>query len=72
MVEAVANHHQPLRVEPSNFDLVGAVHVADALAHEQSAPDKELAQVDVGYLQALGVADKLPEWRELASREANA
>jgi len=76
IVEAVANHHYPGRVEHSGFDVVGAVHVADALSREAVAGDPQAqgaqAELDLEYLEAVGVSEQLPAWRELASCEATA
>jgi HD-like signal output (HDOD) protein len=70
IVEAVAFHHTPGRVPGENFGIVGAVHVADLLAHELAGtahePGPEQPLLDEAYLKVTGVADKLPAWRELA------
>lgn len=58
MVEAVAHHHAPQRAVPITFGVLGAVHVAVALACG--------AEPDIGYLASVGVADRLPEWRRFA------
>ncbi|MFT7668444.1 MAG: HD-like signal output (HDOD) protein [Planctomycetota bacterium] len=74
IVEAIANHHQPSRVAHEGFDVVGAVHVATGLAEEFSrgecASEEELDQAfDLEYLEAVGVREKLAEWREIAKGE---
>lgn len=69
IVEAVAFHKEPAQVSHSSFDLLGVVHVADALAPEvcpvtfepQRAGD---ARIDREYLKALGVADRIPRWQQ--------
>ncbi|MBN6148792.1 HDOD domain-containing protein [Xanthomonas sp. AmX2] len=60
IVEAVAHHHCPGRVEHRQFDAVGVVHVAVALARGE-APDAD-------YLQAMGVAAELPQWQAACAR----
>ncbi|MFC7521622.1 HDOD domain-containing protein [Xanthomonas populi] len=55
IVEAVAHHRDPHRVAHRQFDAVGVVHVAVALAHGV-APDLD-------YLQSMGVAAQLPRWQ---------
>lgn len=73
VVEAVAFHQAPVRVSQRVFDLLGIVHVADGLAREvrpgvlesQGIPHPS---IDHGYLSGLGVADRLPRWRETAAR----
>lgn len=57
VVEAVVYCEQPALVESDDFGVVGAVHVATALARRRM-PDE-------GYLEAVGVADLLPRWREM-------
>ncbi len=74
IVEAVAYHHTPAKVAGTTFDVVGAVHVADLLAHEAMGPgpdgNDELPALDVEYLAAAGVDERLDEWREAAERVA--
>ena len=73
VVEAVAYHHHPRRIsEQTAFGVLGATHVAGALAREQFGSDPKLVELDEPYLQALGVAEKLPEWRAIAAAEAGA
>ena len=77
IVEAVANHHRPTRVEHESFGVLSAVHVANGLAHEvtESVVRREPttpARIDLDYLQSLGVIDELPGWREMAAAEAGA
>jgi len=73
IVEAVANHHAPARVQTGGvFDVVGAVHVANVLAWEQreGAFDGASPELDLAHLESLGVAGKLGQWRESAARLA--
>lgn len=77
IVEAVANHHSPENVEQQEFDLLAAVHVADLLAGEVGGQtvvgaSPESLDQHLDYLQRLGVADKLPRWREVARRQSEA
>jgi putative nucleotidyltransferase with HDIG domain len=73
IVEAVAHHHAPGQVAQRNFDVVGAVYVANLLAHEQEPPPAERAlahdPVDLDYLEKLAVASSLGAWREIAMHE---
>lgn len=57
--QAVAWQRCP-RLAGGRFGLVGAVHVASALAFERD--------VDEAWLQRVGMAAHLPAWRELATR----
>lgn len=59
IVEAAAFHHDPMSLPGMRFDLVGAVHVSVALACGRD-PDEH-------YLRALGLQDRLRDWRKLAS-----
>jgi len=70
VVETVANHHRPTRVDQAEFGVLGAVHVADALVRErrakrQSAPE-EFERLDMEYLDGLGVASFVDGWRAIA------
>jgi HD-like signal output (HDOD) protein len=79
LVEAVAYHHAPRRVHrgpgASRLDVVGAVHIADALVHEQEAGEAEAGAdaaslnptIDLEYLEWIGGADRLPAWRAAAA-----
>lgn len=71
IVEAVAAHHEPALVDGATFGLAGAVHVASALMSEfdDSCEDTGL---DRSYLERVGVAARLPEWRALAVNIAGA
>lgn len=59
VVEAVAWRHDPGSAGESRFGLVGAVHVASALASGDP--------VDEDYLRRLGQHGRLRDWRKLAS-----
>lgn len=72
IVEAVAHHHAPGRVSHGSFDLLAAVHVANALVHETNdvpGSDDAFACLDEDYLEALGVIEQLPLWRALAQEQ---
>jgi len=69
VVEPVAFHDRPSTVTHNEFDLLGAIHVADALAFEQTAPDRAL-ELDLDYLRSVRVTERLPEWREIARQQA--
>ncbi|HSX65404.1 MAG TPA: HDOD domain-containing protein [Pseudoxanthomonas sp.] len=56
IIEAVAHHHAPGRVNHSEFDAVGVVHVAVTLSQG--------LQPDLEYLQKMRVADRLPAWQQ--------
>jgi putative nucleotidyltransferase with HDIG domain len=71
VIEAVAHHHHPARVqEQTGFGVLAATHVADCLAREQEGCGAETIELDEHYLSALGAAARLPEWRTIAAEEA--
>jgi putative nucleotidyltransferase with HDIG domain len=61
IVEAVANHHEPGRVDEAAFGVLGAVHVGDALAH--ALVDKSDVEPDPAYAERVGIAGKWMEWK---------
>ena len=72
IIEAVAFHHCPAKSVSSDMGLLTAVHVANALEHEddlQSDRETEL-QFDTEYLAGLGVVNRIPEWRQACKEYA--
>lgn len=66
LVEAVAYHHEPHLSEHFGFSPLLAVHVADVLTSADSTDAAVIpAGLDMNYLEASGVADRLDEWRAL-------
>jgi HD-like signal output (HDOD) protein len=63
VVEAVMLHHAPGRRGITSFDAVGAVHVANALAHDDDG------LLDMQFLADVSVIEHLDEWRTLAVEE---
>jgi putative nucleotidyltransferase with HDIG domain len=72
IVEAVANHHMPERVQHPGLDVVTAVHVANALALECTPGGEAASQAALNsdYITGLGIAHHLPRWRESAQELA--
>ena len=73
IVEAVAYHHQPELVAPT--DTVVAVHVANALSHLalDAAPDPSIGgRLNVGFVESTTLGSELPRWRALAEEEIHA
>jgi len=65
IVEAIANHHEPMRVPGRDrFGILEAVYVANCLAND--------AELDMNYLGTLGVQDQVETWREKANELAAA
>ena len=69
IVEAVAHHHQPSRIEHSTFEVLDAVFVAEALADELGPKKLQCltARLDESYLQSLGALDRVDAFREKAA-----
>ena len=67
IVEAVAFHHCPDRCVATTFTPLTAVHVADALEHEQDGAGKpsEAPQLATEYLARLGLLERVSTWQEL-------
>lgn len=66
VTEAVAFHHDPGCVDHTEFDVITAVHVADALVSELSSrnsPIGEPSGLDTAYLERLGLTGQIDEWR---------
>lgn len=67
IIEAVANHHAPRRVDSTEFGILAAVHIADALIREEFNSRKTsepFPGLDPVYIEKLGVAEKLDGWRD--------
>lgn len=67
IVEAVAHHHDPMRAEETQLGAVGAVHVANALAHGLSDAGS-LDRIDAKYVSKLKLKRQQRHWLELAGR----
>ena len=65
VTEAIAYHHAPSAVPHRRFDAAASIYVANLLAHENDG-STEKREWDSNLLESLGVADRLPAWREMA------
>jgi HD-like signal output (HDOD) protein len=75
IVEAVAYHHRPGITGTTTLDAVGAVHIASALAHEVRPeagpfPGTVHPALDQDYVEAVGAANRVDEWRAAAEKIA--
>jgi putative nucleotidyltransferase with HDIG domain len=61
IVEAVANHHEPGRVDEGTFGVLGAVHVGDVMAH--ALVDGSNVEPDSAYAERVGIAGRWTEWK---------
>jgi len=71
VVEAIAHHHHPTQIPHSGFDCCAALYVANLLTHELAAHPNdfhgaELSVPDRALLDALGVLQQYPVFRERA------
>lgn len=72
VVQAVHQHHAlPRDCESTGrLSTTAIVHIADVLAHEFRPTTLVSPALDLEYLEELGVAEQLPEWREMAEQTA--
>lgn len=75
IVDAVFRHHRPSASQPGSgeLDALAVTHIADALAFEtaqgvSAGAPAGCALLDTSYLEELGVAQHLADWRKLASQ----
>lgn len=66
IIEAVAFHHALESLNAANFTPLTAVHVANSLVHERDAAttDELVPRIDLAHLAKLGLANRLPAWRD--------
>jgi putative nucleotidyltransferase with HDIG domain len=69
IVEAVAFHHRPPHGFRRGSEVLTAVHVTNGLVHEaeQDATSEHESCIDMEYLEEVGLADQLPQWREICT-----
>jgi putative nucleotidyltransferase with HDIG domain len=73
IVEAVAYHHHPELVAPT--DALVAVHVANALSYPPDGPTFDPSaggRLNVAFVESAGFGSELPRWRSLAEDELRA
>jgi HD-like signal output (HDOD) protein len=65
IVEALAFHHSPRMCLDNEFSPLAAVHAADAIHHEMYPDQGEIktGTLDLNYLKAIGVGDRIELWR---------
>jgi HD-like signal output (HDOD) protein len=64
VVEAIAFHHTPSLSSEHNLGLAGLIHIADHLVHQRNRdfPEPGRGALEPGYLESLGLEQRLPEW----------
>jgi putative nucleotidyltransferase with HDIG domain len=72
IIEAIAFHHCPANSVSSQMGLLAAVHIANALDHEEDSPEDQESdlQYDNEYLDRLGVSNRIPEWSQVCKEYA--
>lgn len=66
LVHAVAFHHHPSESTENKFSCLTAVHAAEAIVcATASSPMNEDVEIDMNYLDRLGLREKEPIWRGL-------
>ncbi len=68
VVAAIAFHHHPSLAEQEGFSALTAVHAAAALERAASREDEgeePPPEIDLDYLEGLGLAERAASWREL-------
>jgi putative nucleotidyltransferase with HDIG domain len=64
VIQAAAWHHHPAQSADKSFCALTAIHVANALEHENN-PDPDglsVSMIDRAYLQEIGLEHRLPDW----------
>jgi putative nucleotidyltransferase with HDIG domain len=65
VIYALAYHHKPAQSDTNNFSVLTAVHLANALENKTLPAKYKTTDVDVNYLEVLGLLEHLAGWREL-------
>ncbi len=69
IVEAVAYHHEPPHGLEPKLGVMAALYLANRITHEVAEEGSEfegVEKLDMAYVNALGVAGKLDNWRKIA------
>ncbi|MBN2429382.1 MAG: HDOD domain-containing protein [Deltaproteobacteria bacterium] len=71
IIQAVLYHSKPSECVEKAFSPLSAVHVANFLAFQDNDPKSNFkpADLDIPYLQSLGLHDHLPSWEEMARQQ---
>ena len=73
IMEVAAYHHHPADLPHEEFGVLSAVHVASALIGARDVGStglpKECWQIDMGYLERIGVEDRMEEWETLVDEQ---
>ena len=73
LVHAVAFHHCPSDTKETQFSALTAVHVADVIVSAtDAAPLNHDIEMDVNYLDRLGLRDREVVWRSFQKKQTAA
>lgn len=67
VVEAIAFHHCLEDYPEHAFSPALAVHVANALYHEKRTDEEGVQDLNLAYLEKLGLSDRIEVWREICA-----
>jgi HD-like signal output (HDOD) protein len=67
VVEAIALHHRPRNVAQKTFSPLTALHIGNVIAsmEKPSISDFPISQLDLGYLNELGIKSDLATWQKI-------
>jgi HD-like signal output (HDOD) protein len=70
VVQTIAFHHEPAKLPNEGFSTLTAVHVGTSLdcSPGGSALGETAEELDTGYLEQVGLAQRLPVWRKECER----
>jgi HD-like signal output (HDOD) protein len=66
IIEAVALHHRPEFSPCNEFTPLTALHIANALAHNNLNEELPAVRINMAYLQRIGIDEHLEHWRSMA------
>jgi putative nucleotidyltransferase with HDIG domain len=72
IIEAIAFHHCPAKSASTEMGLLAAVHLANALDHQEELPARQEGNLryDNEYIDRLGIANRVPEWCQVCEEYA--
>ena len=65
VIYALAFHHKPAQADTNNFSVLTAVHLANALENKTFPAKYKTTDVDINYLEVLGLLGHLARWQEI-------
>lgn len=68
VVRAIAFHHNPIKAMESNFSILTAVHVANAIICGQGTDANDLPELDLFYLLSIHKNEEVSKWVDIYHR----